>query len=177
MTAKYVHNGKTVWLGDIYSNTYSKSFTVTDIGVYTVTLYARSYPESDARSESGSKSATFYVYNRNKQANLNETHLLSVPELFVTIPITIKANYTEQYYTSGSNVSYVCRDLWVDKILCLRAKEADIPYDHAQFLQWISEYRSTVESASNKDDFLAYAAGTPYKSDASVSGTSLFLCR
>lgn len=114
MAAKYMHNGVTTWLGEVYSNSYSKSFTASDTGVYTVTLYARSYPESDSRSVNSSKTVTFYVYNKSKQASIDDDHLLSVPELLVSIPIKIKGNYIERYYISGNNATYVDRSVWVE---------------------------------------------------------------
>ena len=49
MAAKWVYGNTTTWLGEVNSNSYSKSFKVTSVGRYTVTVYARSYPESDSR--------------------------------------------------------------------------------------------------------------------------------
>ena len=49
------------WLGETYSNSYNRTFTPTQIGTYTVTLYARSFPENDARTGQGRAQRTFNV--------------------------------------------------------------------------------------------------------------------
>lgn len=63
MSAKVMHNGTTKWLGDLSGASYSKTYTVPEAGQYGVTLYARSYPESDARSGQGVKTVWFNAYD------------------------------------------------------------------------------------------------------------------
>lgn len=66
MSASYTHNGVTHWLGDVSSSSYRKTFTPTSAGTYTVTLYARSYAESNVQSAQGSASRTFTVTGDSK---------------------------------------------------------------------------------------------------------------
>ncbi|MEY8313172.1 hypothetical protein AALA61_14590 [Oscillospiraceae bacterium 42-9] len=94
MSAKCVHNGVTKWLGDVYSSTYSKSFTVTESGSYSVTLYARSYPESDSRSGSGSKTVSFTVY----KPVLPSITLSSISTTTAGNSVTVKATATSPCY-------------------------------------------------------------------------------
>ncbi|WP_310499135.1 polymorphic toxin-type HINT domain-containing protein [Paenibacillus qinlingensis] len=61
MSAKYTVNGVDTWLGEQNSCSYSASFTPSSVGDYTVTVYARSYIETDPRSGDSSNSVTFAV--------------------------------------------------------------------------------------------------------------------
>ncbi len=63
MSAKYTVGGVSYWLGDVYSNSYYKTFTASKAGAYSVTLYARDlnpdiYPKE---SYATSTSRTFTV--------------------------------------------------------------------------------------------------------------------
>lgn len=116
MAAKYVHNGSTTWLGEVYSNNYSKTFTVTSAGTYTVTLYARSYPETDARSGNGSKTVSFTVYDnasyQTKADSIDEGYVMAISEVGLFATFTVKGAYTEKYKPSGNNLIYDNRRLW-----------------------------------------------------------------
>lgn len=99
MSAKYVHNGTTTWLGEVYSNSYSKTFTVTSAGTYTVTLYARSYPESDSRSGNGSKTISFTAYNKVKPSITVQNISYST----IGKPVSIQATSTTPCYRMSAN--------------------------------------------------------------------------
>lgn len=61
MSAKYTVGGVDYWLGDVYSNSYYKTFVASKAGAYSVTLYARNYPESNPQSYSTPISVSFTV--------------------------------------------------------------------------------------------------------------------
>ena len=49
------------WIGEVFSNSYSRTFTPPQTGVYTITLFARSFPENDPRTGQGSAQRSFTV--------------------------------------------------------------------------------------------------------------------
>ncbi len=113
MAAKYVHNGQTTWLPAVYSNSYSKSFTVTSPGLYTVTLYARSYPESDPRSGNGSRAVVFNVYNKVTPT----VTLSSISSKKVGDTVTISASSTTPCYRMAANYVVNGTTHWLDAVL------------------------------------------------------------
>ena len=80
MAAKWqLNGGPDNWLGEVYSASYSKTFTPKVAGTYTVTVYSRSYIESDARSDQGSASRTFTVSNPTYTFTLSQTGNYAFP--------------------------------------------------------------------------------------------------
>lgn len=81
--------------------------------------------------------------------------------------ITISKSEIEQFKArfllagepSETAESAALKAIAIREIFCYRAEEFGIVRDNELFLQWLSDYRSSVESASNKDDFYAYVEG------------------
>lgn len=118
MAAKYTINGTDHWLGDVNASSYSKSFKITQAGTYTVTLYARSYPESDPRSVNSGKSVTFTAsqptVQRMKQEKIDQEYFMAVPENGLLNHFAIKAIYTEKYTPSGNHSIFNNRSVWYE---------------------------------------------------------------
>lgn len=116
MAAKYVHNGSTTWLGDVYSNNYQKQFKPASEGTYTVTLYSRSHPESNPRSASGSASTTFRIYHAPYSPNVKINNG-NTANLYVGDRITVTATTAGQSYRMSAK--YSCNGgtaHWLDDI-------------------------------------------------------------
>lgn len=116
MAAKYVYNGSTTWLGDVYSNNYSKQFKPASEGTYTVTLYSRSHPESNPRSASGSASTTFRIYHAPYSPNVKINNG-NTANLYVGDKITVTATTAGKSYRMSAK--YSCNGgtaHWLDDI-------------------------------------------------------------
>ncbi len=113
MAAKYVHNGETTWLGEMLSSSYSKSFKVTSPGAYTVTLYARSYPETDSRSANGSKSVSFTVYSSKVTPSITLTAISSKK---VGDTVTVKATSSTPCYQMSANYIFGGKTHWLGDV-------------------------------------------------------------
>lgn len=116
MAAKYVYNGSTTWLGDVYSNNYSKQFKPASEGTYTVTLYSRSHPESNPRSASGSASTTFRIYHTPYSPNVKINNG-NTANLYVGDKITVTATTAGKSYRMSAK--YSCNGgtaHWLDDI-------------------------------------------------------------
>ncbi len=150
MSAKYVHNGTTTWLGNVYSNTYSKSFKVTSAGTYTVTLYARSYPESDPRSSSGSRSRTFTVYNPVKPT----VTLKEIANTTVGRTVTVSAKATTPCYRMSAKYVHNGATTWLGEVM-----------DSSYFKSFTVQDEGTYT-------VYAYARSYPESDPRSASGSS-----
>lgn len=104
MAAKYVYNGSTTWLGDVYSNSYQKQFKPASEGTYTVTLYSRSHPESNPRSASGSASTTFRIYHAPYSPNVKINNG-NTANLYVGDRITVTATTAGKSYRMSAKYS------------------------------------------------------------------------
>lgn len=114
MSANYVYNSSITWLGDVYISNYSKTFTPTSTGTYTVNVYSRSYPEEDVRSASAGSSVQFRVLpHKQKKGTINEVHVMPISENGLLNTFEINAHYIENYSVTANNSKFSDRSIWV----------------------------------------------------------------
>lgn len=52
------------------------------------------------------------------------------------------------------------KNIAVREIFCYRAEQEGLSFDTEDYLAWLKDYRSSIEAASNYDDFLLFLDGT-----------------
>lgn len=112
MSAKYTHNGVDTWLGNVSSSSYSKNFTPTKEGYYSVTVYSRSYPESNVRSAQTSKSVGFYVYAK----VVPKVTLSSISNTTTGSTVTVSGTSTTPCYRMSASYTHDGVTRWLGEV-------------------------------------------------------------
>ncbi|OAS16045.1 polymorphic toxin-type HINT domain-containing protein [Paenibacillus oryzisoli] len=179
MSAKYTVNGVDTWLGEQNSCNYSASFIPSTVGQYTVTVYSRSYIETDPRSGDSSNSVTFSVTpDDTYEPNDTISDAKSVtPGSTTSSYLSTSGDYDYWKYTPSTTGS-------INVKLTVPTDPAGLDYDLQVYEGTVSSLGSKIEestnsgNASESKDFMAFAGKTyylkVYKTVGTFSATSAY---